>query len=158
MSRADAPVPDTIEGLRAQNRAYRALCASLEAQMKIGTEQGRKSHEAVTTLDSEREANAQLTAEVDNLRAALSAMILEHDAGGITLATMREARELSWSAPSIDKAPIVLGTKLSAEHAHRIGTAVGYAFLSPRSDMADLGRATLRELNTEGFHIVWPAA
>jgi hypothetical protein len=60
---SQAAMPDTMEGLRRQNSAYRALCASLEAQMAILTAKGREYQEAVTTLDSEREANAILTAE-----------------------------------------------------------------------------------------------
>src|SRR3546814_18895770 len=60
---SDAAMPDTMEGLRRQNSAYRSLCASLEAQMAILTANGRAYQEAVTTLDSEREANAILTAE-----------------------------------------------------------------------------------------------
>jgi len=67
-SAAKAPIPETREGLLAQNRAYRTLCASLEAQMAILTEKGREYHEAVTTLDSERAANARLTDEVESLR------------------------------------------------------------------------------------------
>lgn len=66
---ANAPVPETMEGLRAQNRAYRTLCASLEAQMATLTAKGREYHEAVATLDSEREANAILTDEIASLRA-----------------------------------------------------------------------------------------
>lgn len=65
MSAATAPVPDTIEGLLAQNRAYRSLCASLEAQMSVLTGKGRQYQEAISTLDSEREANARLTEELD---------------------------------------------------------------------------------------------
>lgn len=66
-----APVPETMEGLRRQNSAYRALCASLEASQAVLTAKGREYHEAVTTLDSEREANRLLTDEVDALRKAL---------------------------------------------------------------------------------------
>lgn len=69
---ANAPVPETMEGLRAQNRAYRTLCASLEAQMATLTAKGREYHEAVTTLDSEREANAILTDEIASLRARVA--------------------------------------------------------------------------------------
>jgi hypothetical protein len=60
-----APMPQDLDGLRAQNRAYRSLCASLEASQAIQTEQGRKYQEAITTLDSEREANARLTEELE---------------------------------------------------------------------------------------------
>lgn len=66
---SEAPLPETIEGLRRQNSAYRSLCASLEAQMSILTEKGREYQEAVNTLDSEREANAILTDEIAALRA-----------------------------------------------------------------------------------------
>lgn len=67
------PVPETMEGLRRQNSAYRALCASMEQTQARQTELGRKYQEAVTTLDSEREANAILTEEVT----ALSAQVEE---------------------------------------------------------------------------------
>jgi len=67
MSAANAPEQDTVEGSRAQNRAYRSLCASLEATQAIHTALGRKYHEAVTTLDSEREANARLTEELERV-------------------------------------------------------------------------------------------
>src|SRR3546814_14362349 len=77
---SDAAMPDTMEGLRRQNSAYRSLCASLEAQMAIMTAKGREYQEAVTTLESEREANAILTAEKDRLT----------DEGGATMA------ELGW--------------------------------------------------------------
>lgn len=64
---SEAAVPDTIEGLRRQNSAYRSLCASLEAQQAIQTEHGRKYQEAISTLDSERQANAILTKEAERL-------------------------------------------------------------------------------------------
>lgn len=78
---SEAPVPDTMEGLRAQNRAYRALCASLEAVQALQTEEGRKYHEAITTLDSEREANARLTEEVEQLRAEITRLTSEASHG-----------------------------------------------------------------------------
>lgn len=68
-----APVPETMEGLRRQNSAYRALCASMEQTQARQTELGRKYQEAITTLDSERAANAILTEEVT----ALSAQVEE---------------------------------------------------------------------------------
>ena len=82
---SEAPVPDTMEGLRRQNSAYRALCASLEDRQAIHTAEGRKYHEAVSTLESERQANAILTEEnarltkerdmaVEALRASLPVM------------------------------------------------------------------------------------
>jgi len=76
---AAAPVPDTMEGLRSQNRAYRTLCASLEAQMAILTEKGREYQEAVSTLDSERQANAILTDEITALRARVAELEEEND-------------------------------------------------------------------------------
>ena len=76
---AAAPVPDTMEGLRSQNRAYRTLCASLEAQMAILTEKGREYQEAVSTLDSERQANAILTDENTALRARVAELEEEND-------------------------------------------------------------------------------
>src|SRR3546814_10955020 len=66
-------MPDTMEGLRRQNSAYRSLCASLEAQMAILTAKGRHYQEAVTTLDSEREANATMTAESAGLTEEIGA-------------------------------------------------------------------------------------
>lgn len=74
MSASTAPLPEDMDGLRAQNRAYRSLCASLEAAQAIQTDQGRKYQEAITTLDSEREANARLTDEVERLRDALESV------------------------------------------------------------------------------------
>lgn len=68
-----ASVPETMDGLHVQNRAYRSLCASLEAQMAILTEKGREYQEAVTTLDSERAANAILTDEIAALRERVAA-------------------------------------------------------------------------------------
>lgn len=76
---AAAPVPDTMECLRSQNRAYRTLCASLEAQMAILTEKGREYQEAVSTLDSERQANAILTDEITALRARVAELEEEND-------------------------------------------------------------------------------
>lgn len=75
MSASTAALPESIEGLRRQNRAYRALCVSLEAQMGILTEKGREFQEAVTTLDSEREANAILTAENARLTEERDALV-----------------------------------------------------------------------------------
>lgn len=74
-SASDAAMPDTIDGLRRQNSAYRALCASLETQMAILTAKGREYQEAVTTLDSEREANAILTAENARLTEERDALV-----------------------------------------------------------------------------------
>lgn len=75
MSASTAAMPETVDGLRAQNRAYRSLCASLEAQMAIVTEKGRKYQEAIATLDSEREANAILTAEIARLTEERDALV-----------------------------------------------------------------------------------
>lgn len=75
MSRASkAPIPETMEGLRNQNRAMRSLLATQEEIMAGLTVKGREYQEAITTLDSEREANAILTARVDHLEAALRAL------------------------------------------------------------------------------------
>lgn len=65
---SEAPVPETIEGLRRQNSAYRALCASMEAIQADQTAKGRAYQEAIATLDSEREANRLLTEEVEAFR------------------------------------------------------------------------------------------
>lgn len=98
---SDAPLPETMEGLRRQNSAYRALCASLEAQMSVLTEKGREYQEAVTTLDSEREANAILTAENARLTeerdalAEASAYLIDRltkVSGGIVVRDLEEAR------------------------------------------------------------------
>lgn len=64
---SNAPIPETMEGLRRQNSAYRSLCASLEAIQATQTDLARRCHEAETTLDSEREANALLTERVEHL-------------------------------------------------------------------------------------------
>jgi hypothetical protein len=66
-----APIPETMDGLRRQNSAYRSLCANLELQLATQTDFARRCHEAETTLDSEREANALLTEQVERLEAAL---------------------------------------------------------------------------------------
>lgn len=68
---SEAPVPETMEGLRRQNAAYRALCASLEELQADQTVKAREYREAVMTLDSEREANALLTAEIERLTVRL---------------------------------------------------------------------------------------
>lgn len=84
MSASTAPVPETLEGLRRQNSAYRTLCASLEAMQATQTERGRKYLEAINSLDSEREANAFLTRENEALVDALrklrvtSVLLLNH--------------------------------------------------------------------------------
>lgn len=74
-----APVPETYEGLRRQNSAMRSLLATQEQILAGLTEKGRQYQEAITTLDSERQANEILTAEnsafsaeVEALRAALN--------------------------------------------------------------------------------------
>lgn len=69
---SNAPIPETMEGLRRQNSAYRALCASLEAIMATQTDFARRCHAAEATLDSEREANAILTARVEELEAEIT--------------------------------------------------------------------------------------
>jgi hypothetical protein len=68
-----APIPDTIEALRVQNGALRTLNHYLEEEIKLHREKAREYHEAIQTLDSEREANARLTAEVEAARDALDA-------------------------------------------------------------------------------------
>lgn len=77
---SNAPIPETMEGLRRQNSAYRSLCASLEAQQAIQTAKGLEYHEAVTTLESEREANALLTERAERLEAAMADAIAVSDA------------------------------------------------------------------------------
>jgi len=72
MSVESAPVPDTIDGLRRQNGALRTLNRSLESEIASHRVKARKYWEATQTLDSEREANAILTAEVAELREKLA--------------------------------------------------------------------------------------
>ncbi|BBD98077.1 hypothetical protein SAMIE_1015780 [Sphingobium amiense] len=68
-----APVPETFEGLRRQNSAMRSLLATQEEIMAGLTEKGRQYQEAITTLDSERQANEILTAENIALSAEVEA-------------------------------------------------------------------------------------
>lgn len=76
---SNAPIPETMEGLRRQNSAYRSLCASLEAIQATQTDFARRCRDAEMTLDSEREANAILTAQVERLEAAIE-WALDHAA------------------------------------------------------------------------------
>lgn len=68
---SEAPVPETMEGLRRQNSAYRSLCATLELQLATQADFSRRCHESLTSLESERAANALLTEQVERLEAAL---------------------------------------------------------------------------------------
>lgn len=69
---ASAPVPDTIEGLRRQNAAYRTLLRAMEEELRVHREKAAKYYEATTSLESERAANALLTEEVERLSALAS--------------------------------------------------------------------------------------
>ncbi len=77
---SEADVPETMDGLRRQNSAYRSLCAILETQQATQTDFARRCRDAEMTLDSEREANAILTAQIERLEAALE-WALDHAAG-----------------------------------------------------------------------------
>jgi hypothetical protein len=67
---SNAPIPETMEGLRRQNSAYRSLCATQELRLATQTDFARRCRDAEMTLDSERAANALLTEEIEALRAA----------------------------------------------------------------------------------------
>lgn len=69
MSVKTAPVPDTIDDLRRQNGSLRTLNACLEQEIAMHREKANLYHAAISTLDSEREANARLTAEIERLQA-----------------------------------------------------------------------------------------
>jgi hypothetical protein len=56
-----------LDALLVQNNAYRTLNAHLEAEIARHRADAHKYHAAITTLDSEREANALLTAEIERL-------------------------------------------------------------------------------------------
>ena len=58
--------------LRAKCNSYQNLVAALEGQRSVLQRDLQNRREAVTTLQSEREANAILTAENDQLRAQLA--------------------------------------------------------------------------------------
>lgn len=59
------------KAIKVQASAVRTLQANEETEINILRQQKREWHQAVSSLDSEREANAILTAEVDRLREAL---------------------------------------------------------------------------------------
>lgn len=67
MSVSDSPAPDSIAGLRVQNGALRTVNASLESEIAMHRAKAQLYHAGATTLESEREANAQLTEELDAL-------------------------------------------------------------------------------------------
>lgn len=75
MTASTTPIPETMDGLKRQNSAYRTLCASLESQMAHYEKQRRQWWEATQTLDSERDANAKLTARIELLEEALSRIV-----------------------------------------------------------------------------------
>jgi len=58
-----------IRAQRVQNGALRSLNASLEAEIAIHRNRASDYHAAATTLDSEKEANARLTDELDAIEA-----------------------------------------------------------------------------------------
>jgi len=117
MSSANAPEQHTLEGLRAQNRAYRSLCASLEAIQAAHTEESRQYHEAVKTLDSERQANAIMTNEVAILSAAGRRL---YDVLDRLVHDLMEERDLP---PEHQFSP--LGSALTALHTERALAAPG---------------------------------
>lgn len=61
-----------ISGLIKQVRAYKTLTQSLEYRIATSHANQGKWQEALTTLASERKANAILTGEIDALRAAIA--------------------------------------------------------------------------------------
>lgn len=67
MSVETATVPDTLEGLRRQNGALRTLNHCLEQEIALHRQKAQQYHEAIHSLDSERAANAVLTAEIERL-------------------------------------------------------------------------------------------
>jgi hypothetical protein len=56
-----------LEFLRRQNGALRRLNLALEEEIAIHRAKAQEYHVAITTLASEREANALLTAEIEAL-------------------------------------------------------------------------------------------
>jgi len=62
------------EAIKVQASAVRALQANEATEINILRQQKRDWHHAVSTLDSEREANAILTAENERLREALQSV------------------------------------------------------------------------------------
>lgn len=62
-----APVPDTIEALRVQNSALRTINRCLEEEIALHRKRAQDYYSAISTLESERAANAMLTAELEAL-------------------------------------------------------------------------------------------
>lgn len=62
-----------FNALTTQNGAYRQLNASLESEIAIHRAKANAYHAAITSLDSERQANALLTDEIERLASLLPA-------------------------------------------------------------------------------------
>ncbi len=71
MAAACAEIEKLEKAMKVQASAVRTLQANEETEINILRQQKREWHQAVSSLDSEREANAILTAEIERLREAL---------------------------------------------------------------------------------------
>ena len=71
MAAACAEIVKLEKAMKVQASAVRTLQANEETEINILRQQKREWHQAVSSLDSEREANAILTAEIEKLREAL---------------------------------------------------------------------------------------
>lgn len=65
------------KAIKVQASAVRTLQANEETEINILRQQKREWHQAVSSLDSEREANAILTAEIERLREELAAFYVK---------------------------------------------------------------------------------
>jgi chromosome segregation ATPase len=63
-----AEIEKLEKAIKVQASAVRTLQANEETEINILRQQKREWHQAVSSLDSEREANAILTAEIEKLR------------------------------------------------------------------------------------------
>ena len=98
---SEAPIPETMEGLRRQNGAYRSLCASLEAIQATQTDFARRCHDAEMTLDSERAANEILTAQVERLQVAADCarrFLRNQDGAGFGTTKMEGGEFYMWAS------------------------------------------------------------
>ena len=67
------------EAIKTQASAVRMLQANEQTEINILRKQRNEWHHAVSSLDSEREANALLTAEIERLRGVIRQAIVDGD-------------------------------------------------------------------------------
>lgn len=86
--------------LERQNGALRTLRACLEDEIKVHRAKAQEYYLAITSLDSEREANALLTAEVEGLTKALQ-KIAENDSDGLHMHTPQAMQSIARNAVAL---------------------------------------------------------